>query len=301
MQSAAAFRRRGMRSSDRRKNNTPWILPPGQTRRQIVSIVGLSALVALLAAISAAMWRSGDNTAVAAAKYIAIFAAGMACLLVVALTQYTQIFHRGDLRPGAAAGNTATIAPGSKIYFWAQQTTWLCFAATFLPAAYETATTAWRAYWHFVLILASIGTIATIPLAAALIGRIRPGKLLLTSSEIIHEGWSSRTRLLWDDVNRVRTSFDQVPIIDIVGLSGARWSSTYYLPHSYIAGRPNPFWNLDRPPHTGWIVLECPRFSVDRTVLVRFLNFYAENPRLRTELGTDSALERWRLLASERS
>ncbi|MFJ2833949.1 hypothetical protein ACIO52_01155 [Nocardia sp. NPDC087230] len=246
------------------------------------------------------MWRSGDDTAVAVAKYVGIFAVGMGCLLVVAATQHFQVFHGDNLRSGADEGDAATTVPGSKTFFWAQQAMWFCYAILFLPAAYEIATTAWHEYWHLVIIFAGIGTFATIPLAAALAGRLRTGKLILTPRAIVHEGWSSRTRLLWEDVNRVRTSFERVPIIDIAGMSGARWSVSYYLPSPSIVGRPNPAWNLDRPPHTGWVVLECPRFSVDRVALYRYLDFYAENPELRDELGTDSALERWRLLAGDR-
>ncbi len=295
-----AHGRHQVQSSDRRKDTALWVFPAGQQRRQIVSAAGLSGPTALCAIISSMMWRSGDDTAVAVAKYVGVFAVGMGCLLVVAATQHFQVFHGGNLRSGADEGDAATTVPGSKTFFWAQQAMWFCYAILFLPAAYEIATTAWHEYWHLVIIFAGIGTFATIPLAAALAGRLRPGKLILTPRAIVHEGWSSRTRLLWEDVNRVRTSFERVPIIDIAGMSGARWSVSYYSPSPSIVGRPNPAWNLDRPPHTGWVVLECPRFSVDRVALYRYLDFYAENPELRDELGTDSALERWRLLAGDR-
>ncbi|MCA2206080.1 hypothetical protein [Nocardia rosealba] len=288
-----------MRSSNYRKEPDPWVLSAAQARRSIVSIMGMVVLVVGPAVLGVVMWRSGDPTAVSVAKYVVIFAAAMFCLLIMASAPYLSIVFRNKPQLRQSGGVVVTVLPGSKIYFWAFQATWLCFALLFLPAAYQVADAGFGQYWHLVVIFGGIGAFATIPVVLSLIGAMRPDDVLLTPEVIIHEGWNSRTQLLWDDVNRVRTSFERLPIIDIAGMVGARWLHRYRIPYSTIMGRSNPAWNLDRPPHTGWIVLECPRFALEKSSLYRYLQFYAENPESRTELGTPTSLARWATLADD--
>lgn len=282
--------------SDKSDRIDPWIFPSSRIRRLIFSVSGLAGLVLLCAFISTTMWRSGEETAVAVAKYVMIFAAGMLCLLLVAIAPQMKTLHRRSPHLSSDKRGNFTIVPGSLAYFWPLQAMWLCYAAIFIPAACEITAAAWATHWHLALVFFGIGLFATIPVLASATGRLRPGRLILSPNEITYEGWSSRTRLRWNDVNRVRTSFEQVPIIDIAGMTGAQWSTSYYLPYPTIGGKPNPAWNLDRAPHTGWIILECPRFSVNRITLFEFLTFYAENPGSRVELGTEIALDRWRQL-----
>lgn len=281
-----------------------WHLPPGQMRRRIVSIVALTCLTVLCAAGTVAMWRSGDSTAQALSKYLAVFGISWLFLLTLAIVPHLASLNLRPLRVGPINGEDSTIVSGSRTYFWLPQLFSSCYAAILLVAAWEVvAASAWDTYWHFVLLCAVLGVLFAISPILAVFNRVRPSKLVLTPDIIAHYGWSSRTELHWNDLNRVVTSVDPLPLdrrplIDIAGMSGARWSHRYYLPFSIVRGKPNPLWTLDRPPHIGWITLECARFAVDRVALYRYLAFYAANPASRKELGTQSSVDRWRMVAS---
>ncbi|MFD3506117.1 hypothetical protein [Nocardia sp. NPDC058666] len=276
-----------------------WHLPPRQLRRRIVLLAMVTCIAALCTIGTIAMWCSGDPMARTLSKYLAAFGASWFILLALAITPHLSSINRRPVRTGQIDGQDSTIVAGSRTYFWLTQALFACYAVMLLVAAVEiVAASAWNAYWHFILFCIGTGLVLAVLPILALFNRVRPSKLVLTPEIIAHCDWTSATELHWDDLDRVITStvqlpMDRRPLINIVGLSGARWSHRYYMPYSIVRGKPNPLWTMDSPPHTGWITLECARFAVDRTALYRYLAFYAENPASRKELGTQSGLDRW--------
>lgn len=290
--SVAAFRRHGMRSSDNGAHSRPWPEPRGQARKRIVSMVVVGGLAVVYVVISIAMWRSGDGAAQVVSKYVALFGVTMALVVALGFCTGPRIEHSSAPRVGHERGLNVTIVPGSTIGFVLFQAIWVCLAALFLTAAVQTAAAAWDTHWPLVLILAAVGLFSASEPALALAGRLRPGRIALSPSEIVHYGWSSRTLMPWADVLLVRPTFQQVPLIEVAGADSTGWTYRETAPHVTLGSKAFRIWRLDPAP----VPLECPRLSVDRDTLYRYLAFYAENPSARTELGTVSALEQWRAL-----
>ncbi|MEU1985294.1 hypothetical protein [Nocardia sp. NPDC019395] len=259
-----------------------------------MSTIFLTCLVLLCAAVAVLMWRSGDQTAHVVAKYVPWF--GLTMAVVVATGTYANFVptrRPGPVVLGAADGKDATIIPGSVVYLVLYQLIWFCFAVLFLAAGVETAIAAWRTHWPLALLFACLGLCSASAPALALAGRLGRGRVVLTTEEIIHEGWGSRTRMPWADTPRVIAAFEQSPLILVAGSDGTRWSQRATTPQLPTGNRRRQIWMLDRPARTGSIVVECPRLAVDGHQLLRFLTYYADNPAARTELGTPRSLDRW--------
>ncbi|MFD8099402.1 hypothetical protein ACFV24_07685 [Nocardia fluminea] len=225
----------------------------------------------------------------------------MALVLALALRPRSGPFFRRTVRLTREHEPAALIVPGSKVYFWLPQAICFCFATIFLLASYGIATSEEGVHWPLFVLFTTIGSAMIIPPVLAVTGRLRPEKLVLSTDSIVHHGWSSQTELYWNDINRLHASFNLQPLqqlLNIAGLSSARWSHRYYLPFSTISGKPNRLWNMDQLPHPRWIVIECPRFSVDSITLYRYLDFYIANPALRIELGEKSSIDRWHSIDS---
>lgn len=264
-------------------------------RKRLVSMVFLAGLAVLSAAVAVQMWRSGDHTANVVAKYVAMF--GSTMLMVVALGVYTDVGplgQRGSVELRSFEGRDVTIVPGSTGYFVVYQLIWFGFATLFLTAAVETAHAAWRTHWPLALLFACLGLASGSAPVLALAGRLRRGRIVLTAEDIVHEGWSSRTRVAWDGVTRVYAAFDQHPLIVIAGSDGQRWSHEVSTPRIPLGRDRRAIWMLDRPARSGSLCVECPRLAIDCHRLYRYLTYYADNPGARRELGTPLSIDRWR-------
>ncbi|MFC9894533.1 stage III sporulation AC/AD family protein [Nocardia sp. NPDC127579] len=280
-----------MRSSEKNQRQSPWPGAAGQVRKRIVSAVGLCGLVVVCAVGALAMRRSGDAAAQAVSKYVALFGLALIFVLALGIIADLRIAHRSAVRTDRGHDIPATVVPGSSVYFGLYQAFWLCFATIFITAAVEIAGAAWRTHWPLVVIFAGIGLFSGSAPALALTGRLRRGRIALTETEIIHYGWSSQSSLAWGDLLKVGTAFERAPLIIVTGVVGAE--PHYTTPSLKLNGKTKRLWQLDRLPLAGWIFIECPRFSVNGSMLYHYLTFYAENPAARAELGTASSVDRW--------
>ncbi|MGW5436682.1 hypothetical protein [Nocardia asteroides] len=240
------------------------------------------------------MWRSGDRAAGVVAKYVALFGLTWVLMIVMGLYAEPGSRQRALVRSGLAAGQPATVVPGSAIYFGLFQAIWTLYAVLAYLAAAEIAAAAWLSHWPAaVLLLLAVGTVAASAPVLAVVGRLRPGNIALTPDGLVVRGWSSRTTLLWTEIAQVRCTFDRMPLLDIVGRTTANWHRHDLTPSITLRGTRRQIRMLDRPPHRSCVVLECPRLAVDRRKLYRYLTYYVETPSARSELGTHAALERW--------
>lgn len=272
----------------------PWPVLPRQARRRVVASIFACGFAVILAVIAWMMWRSGDSAANVVAKYVALF--GFSWVLMIAMGLYAdpRCQRRASVRSGLADGQLATVVPGSAVYFALFQAIWICHAISAYLAAAEIAAAAWLSHWPAaVLLLLAAGTAAASAPALTVSGRLRPGGIALTPDGLVVRGWSSRTSLRWNEIAQVRCTFDQMPLLDIVGTATAHWHRHDLIPSITFRGTRKQIWMLDRPPHRSCLVLECPRLAVDRRKLYRFLAYYLETPSARAELGTHAALERW--------
>ncbi|MBF6456930.1 hypothetical protein [Nocardia cyriacigeorgica] len=239
----------------------------------------------------------GDHVAHVVSRYVALF--GAILIVIVTLGAYGDV---GLIRRLRAVELTsferghATVVPGSVGYFVLYQSIWAGFAATFLAAGAETAGAAWHTHWPLGLLFICLGSACASAPALASVGTLRRGRIVLTADDIVHEGWSSRTRLPWADVAGVMAAFEQQPLIVITGSNGEQWNHEVTTPHVPLGRARRPIWMLDRPARSGSICVECPRLAVDEHRVLRFLSFYADNPAFRSELGTQLSLDRWRAL-----
>ena len=145
-------------------------------------------------------------------------------------------------------------------------------------------------------IVASAGPLTGTRVTAERLGAAGAGAIVMPSlfeEEIVHDAWSSRTRMPWTDIARVTPAFDRRGLILISGRTGARWSHRARTPTVRLGGGARRIWRSDNPAIGGSIALEGDRFAVDEHRLYRFLAFYAGNPSARTELGSPQALDRW--------
>ncbi|QLY33935.1 hypothetical protein H0264_18400 [Nocardia huaxiensis] len=290
-----------MRSSDNYEDPGPWPEPPQLVRRRVVATLATAGLTVLCIVIAVAMWRSDNSTAQAAATYVGLFGLAMVVLVVAGVWADPRVAARSSVTNDREHGVAATIVPGSAAYFGLRQAMWLCFAAIFFLAAGQTTAAAWGTHWPLALIFSALGVLSAAEPALTLTRRLRPSKLILTRSEIIHDDWSSRTTLSWNDVRLIRRGCHRFPIIEVTGEThSAGWTYHETAPGLTLGGKPVRPWRLDPlPPLPGRVVLECPRFAVNRDTLYRYLTFYTENPTARTELGTPSATHRWHTFGAD--
>lgn len=260
-------------------------------------MVVLSCLTVLCGVTAVLMWTSGNPAAGGVAEYLGLFGLTMAAVVAVGACPSFRPIRRPANIVNSADGRSATVIPGSWIYFLLYQLIWVGFAILFIAAGIEIAATAWRSHWPLAVLSVCLGLCSASAPALASTGKLRAGRVVLTEEEIIHEGWSSRTRIPWDDISRVLTAFEQGPLIVISGSSGARWSRDARTPNLPVGKHSHPVWMLDRPARTGEVVLECDRLAVDGYRLYHFLGYLADHPEARRELGTAAALDRWAALS----
>lgn len=214
-----------MRCSDSTGYPNPWLISDELVRKRIISMIALSCPAVLCVGIAGVMWRSGDHSAFVVSKYVALF--GFTTIVVVAMgacTDFGPIRRASTVELGSVDGKDANIIPGSAGYFIVYQLILVCFAVMFLSAGAETAAAAWRTHRPLALLFTCLGLGSASAPALALVGKLRRGRIVLTSDEIIHDGWSSRTCLPWTDVSRVLTAFEQRLLLVITGSDGARGS-----------------------------------------------------------------------------
>ncbi|MGW9565180.1 hypothetical protein [Prescottella equi] len=112
---------------------------------------------------------------------------------------------------------------------------------------------------------------------------VRCGAVLLTPDGIRHRGWSFESYLPWDSVAGVKAAYSDYRMVLLIGFANAKWTRRYT----------TPIWRIDKLPPVPMIELDCRKFAVDDVLLLHFVSFYAHNPAMRAELGTDAARARF--------
>lgn len=112
---------------------------------------------------------------------------------------------------------------------------------------------------------------------------VRPGAVQLTPDGIRHRGWSFESYLPWESVAGVKPAFNGHRMILLIGFANACWSRRYT----------TLIWRVDKLPPVPMIELDCRKFAMDDVLLVHFVSYYADNPSMRGELGTDAARARF--------
>ncbi|WJJ09970.1 hypothetical protein P9990_15400 [Prescottella equi] len=112
---------------------------------------------------------------------------------------------------------------------------------------------------------------------------VRPGAVQLTPDGIRHRGWSFESYLPWESVAGVKPAYNGHRMILLIGFANAHWTRRYT----------TPIWRIDKLPPVPMIELDCRKFAMDDVLLLHFVSFYANNPAMRAELGTDAARARF--------
>ncbi|ORL10416.1 hypothetical protein [Prescottella equi] len=112
---------------------------------------------------------------------------------------------------------------------------------------------------------------------------VRPGAVQLTPDGIRHRGWSFESCLPWESVAGVKPAYNGHRMILLIGFANAHWTRRYT----------TPIWRIDKLPPVPMIELDCRKFAMDDVLLLHFVSFYANNPAMRAELGTDVARARF--------
>ncbi|WP_241566098.1 hypothetical protein [Prescottella agglutinans] len=112
---------------------------------------------------------------------------------------------------------------------------------------------------------------------------VRPGAVLLTPDGIRHRGWSFESYLPWESVAGAKPAYNGYRMILLIGFANAHWTRRYT----------TPIWRIDKLPPVPMIELDCRKFAMDDVLLLHFVSFYANNPAMRAELGTDAARVRF--------
>lgn len=112
---------------------------------------------------------------------------------------------------------------------------------------------------------------------------VRPGAVLLTPYGIRHRGWTFDSYLPWDSVAGTKPAYNGHRVVLLIGFANAQWTRRYT----------TPIWRIDKLPPVPMIELDCRKFAMDDVQLLQFVSFYANNPAVRAELGTDAARARF--------
>ncbi|NKR58040.1 hypothetical protein GS485_24945 [Rhodococcus hoagii] len=120
-------------------------------------------------------------------------------------------------------------------------------------------------------------------LVLVVLRRVRSGAVLLAPDGIRHRGWSFDSYLSWESVAGVKAAYSDHRMVLLIGFANAQWTCRYT----------TPIWRIDKLPPVPMIELDCRKFAMDDVLLLHFVSFYANNPAMRGELGTDAARSRF--------
>ncbi|RVW02688.1 hypothetical protein [Rhodococcus xishaensis] len=133
------------------------------------------------------------------------------------------------------------------------------------------------------VVLGVLGSVFASFLVLVVSGLIRPGSVEFTPDGIRHRGWSFESFLPWESVAGVKPAYNGHRMILLIGFANAQWTSRYT----------TPVWRIDKLPPVPMIELDCRKFAMQDVLLFHFVSFYASNPAMRVELGTDAARARF--------
>ncbi|WP_064058183.1 hypothetical protein [Prescottella equi] len=122
-------------------------------------------------------------------------------------------------------------------------------------------------------------------LVLVVLRRVRQGSVLLIPDGVRHRGWSFDSYLPWESVAGVQLAHNGHRMILLIGFTNAQWTRRCT----------TPIWRIDKLPPVPMIELDCRKFAMDDVLLLHFVRFYADNPAMRGELGTDAAQDRFAL------
>ncbi|MCD7052179.1 hypothetical protein LRS58_15780 [Rhodococcus sp. BH2-1] len=122
-------------------------------------------------------------------------------------------------------------------------------------------------------------------LVLVVLRRVRQGSVLLTPDGVRHRGWSFDSYLPWESVAGVQPAHNGHRMILLIGFTNAQWTRRYT----------TPIWRIDKLPPVPMIELDCRKFAMEGLLLLHFVRYYANNPAMRGELGTDAAQDRFAL------
>ncbi|WP_245819645.1 hypothetical protein [Rhodococcoides yunnanense] len=122
---------------------------------------------------------------------------------------------------------------------------------------------------------------------------VRNGVVELDADGVRHRGWSFEKAARWETIHSVEIEDREFknrfnywrPVV---------YQCVVLKPQIVLSGHgrnTTRFWRIEKMP-TFTIDLDCRRFDVHPVVLQSWIAFYLHNPKMRFELGTESAAER---------
>ncbi|NKS22309.1 hypothetical protein GS467_13990 [Rhodococcus hoagii] len=129
-----------------------------------------------------------------------------------------------------------------------------------------------------------LGLLFASSLLAVGLGLLRRGHVRLSPEGVRQRGWAFESYLPWDAIAGVKPAYNGHRMVLLIGYANATWARRYT----------TPIWRLDKLPPVPMIELDCRKFAIDDVALCHLVEFYASNPALRAELGTEASLARFR-------
>jgi hypothetical protein len=256
------------------------------SRRERVAEVGIVSFTVIALLFAWVVARSGSHGA--AVKYFLMFALVMVFVLAFLPAARSQ---RQKL-PAAIRTVVRNGMPGTEIRYSARQL-WVLvgtmgsFAVCCLTAAVELFIHQEAGFPGAAVVPGLFGLLFASFVVAVALGRIARGEIVLSAQGMTQRGWSFESRLNWSAISGAGAVDYGSPSILVTGYANAEWDRRYTA----------RLWRIDRLPSAPLIEIDCRRFDVDPAVLHDYLKAYVDHPELRSELGTDAAIDRARLLA----
>lgn len=248
-----------------------------------VTVAGLAAIAAIATSIGIVAAREGN---LVAPRYCLLFALAVALIAVFPIVgRYRRVELTAALRRVEVDG-----VPGVEIRYALWPFVILiammaCFAVFCVMAAVEIPIRQDEGFPGAAVIAGGMGLVFVSFLITVAIGRIRRGRITLSSRGITHRGWSFESRLDWPDIVVVMMTFighEGLPVILVGGDANAHW----------IRRDTTRIWRMERLPNIPMIQIDFRPFDIDPYQLFRYVQTYVDNPELRDELGTEATLHR---------
>lgn len=222
---------------------------------------------------------------VEALKYA--FLVGALFLLTAAFGFVTRIRspRRGaNLALTSHEGRPATEIPYSRAIFFIIVAMVACLAALCMLAAIDFATADDKVPAAPVGIVVS-GIAAMFFLsffALVALNRLRRGRILLSERGIYQQGRAFSSFLPWEACAGVKASYNGTPEVLVVAYANAPWQKRQ------LGG----LWKIDTLPPVPMIEINTIDLTSDPNLIYHLMCFYVQNPTARSELGTETSLQR---------
>lgn len=116
------------------------------------------------------------------------------------------------------------------------------------------------------------------------LGRLQRGRIVLSQQGIHHRGRAFTSFLPWEAFAGVKAAYNGSAEVLVIAYANLRWEKWQ------LGG----VWKLDKLPPVPMIEIDTSELAVDPSLVYHLVRFYVENPGARTELGTETSLQRAR-------